>query len=320
MEDVHEAAREVGRALTDALGEDLVALYLHGSAVLGGFLWERSDLDLLALSRKELSDQQFGRVVGALVPLRYPGNGLEFTVMTAGEASQPALPAPRFQLHLTTGGWHAVRNVVDGRPREGDRDLVLHLAVCRGHGEAIVGPPARSLLAALPEEAIVSAMRDEIAWARAHGPLEYLVLTAARAWLFSSTHRIASKIEAGLWAAAHDAEPAVIEAALARQRGVAVAIPTDAAEGFAERVERLTWRPQASECRDALDATDGRADGPDMGTSVTSRSVRRAEPGDYEAVSLLNREVQRLHADAYPDLFKPPSDETMCRAAYDDLL
>ena len=112
-----------------------------------------------------------------------------------------------------------MRKVVDGRPREGDRDLILHLAVCREYDEAIVGPPARSLLGALPNEAVEAAMRDEIGWARQHGPPEYLVLTSARASLFFASHRIASKIEAGVWAAAHDAEPAVIEAALARQRG-----------------------------------------------------------------------------------------------------
>ena len=242
VDDAHETARGVGRALTDALGEDLVAVYLHGSAVLGGFRWERSDLDLLALSRTALSDEQFGRVVSALAPLHYPADGLEFTLMTAGEASPPELPAPRFQLHLTTGGWRAVRNVVDGRLREGDRDLVLHLAVCREHGDAILGPPPRSSLAAVPEEAIESAMRDEIGWAREHGPLEYLVLTSARAWLFFATRRIASKIDAGVWAAEHDAEPAVIEAALGRQRGAAAAIPMDAAERFADRVERLIRR------------------------------------------------------------------------------
>ena len=86
-------------------------------------------------------------------------------------------------------------------------------------------------------------MREEIGWAREHGPLEYLVLTSARAWLFFARHRIVSKIDAGVWAAAHDAEPAVIEAALGRQRGAAAAIPTDAAERFADRVERLTRRP-----------------------------------------------------------------------------
>ena len=190
MEDAHETAREVGRALLGALGEDLVAVYLHGSAVLGGFRWERSDLDLLALSRAALSDQQFGRVVGALAPLNYPANGLEFTLMTAGEASQPELPAPGFQLHVTTGGWRSARNVVDGRLREGDRDLVLHLAVCREHGDAIVGPPARSALAELPGEAIESAMREEIGWARARPAGVSRYLRSGVALLCESPDRI----------------------------------------------------------------------------------------------------------------------------------
>lgn len=251
MEDAHEAAREVGRALMDALGEDLVAVYLHGSAVLGGFRWEGSDLDLLALSRTALSDQQFGRVVDALSPLHYPANGLEFTLMTAVEASQPELPAPLYQIHVTTRGG-TQPNVVDGRLREGDRDLILHLAVCRGHGDAIVGAPARSSLAALPEEAIESAMGDEIGWARANGLPEYLVLTAARAWLFSATHRIASKIDAGVWAAGRDAEPAVIEAALERQRGAPAELSRVAAERFVDRVERFMRRTQASTVEDQV--------------------------------------------------------------------
>jgi hypothetical protein len=249
--DPHEAAGEVGRTLVDALGDDLVAVYLHGSAVLGGFRWESSDLDLLALSRDALSDQQFDLVLAALIALQYPAKGLEFTMMTAGEASQPELSAPRFQMHLTTGGSNAVRSVVDGRRRQGDRDLILHLAVCREHGDTIVGPPAQTALAVVPDDAIESAMRDEIGWAREHGPLEYLVLTSARAWLFHATHRIASKIDAGEWAAAHEAEPAVIEAALERQRGTAAQIRTDAADRFADRVELRMRTPSSARKRAA---------------------------------------------------------------------
>jgi ribosomal protein S18 acetylase RimI-like enzyme len=36
--------------------------------------------------------------------------------------------------------------------------------------------------------------------------------------------------------------------------------------------------------------------------------IRRATAGDAGIVSRLNREVQQLHADALPHLFKPPSD------------
>jgi len=119
VEDAPETAREVGRALLGALGEDLVAVYLHGSAVLGGFRWERSDLDLLALSRAALSDQQFGRVVGALAPLNYPANGLEFTLMTAGRgiAARVAgtrVPAPHDDRRLAFGAERCGRSAARG--------------------------------------------------------------------------------------------------------------------------------------------------------------------------------------------------------------
>jgi hypothetical protein len=73
-----------------------------------------------------------------------------------------------------------------------------------------------------------------------HAPPEYLVLTSARVWLFAETRRITSKIEAGAWAAERYAEPRVIEAALARQRGGDAALARDAAERLADHVERLT--------------------------------------------------------------------------------
>ncbi len=241
-DDAHGAARAVGRALTDALGEDLVAVYLHGSAVLGGFRWDHSDLDILALSRVALSDRQFRPVARALAALPYPANGLEFSLMTAGEASAPEFPAPRFQLHMTTDGRAHVGKMVDGRARAGDPDLVLHLTVCRAHGLAIVGPPPRATLAAVPDEAIRAAMRNEIGWARAHASLEYLVLTSARAWLFAETRRLASKVEAGEWAAEHYSEPLVLDAALARQHGTNAVMNGAAVERLAVHVERLTRR------------------------------------------------------------------------------
>lgn len=234
------AARDVGRALSGALGDDLVAVYLHGSAVLGGFRWDRSDLDVLALSRAALSDQQVRGVADALAYLCCPANGLEFSLLTEDEAAAPELPAPRFQVHVTTDGRARAGTVVDGRTRAGDTDLVLHLAVCRAHGLAVVGPPPLVALAAIPDQTVLSVMRDEIEWARNHAPLEYLVLTSARVWLFTQTRRIASKVEAGRWAARYYAEPAVIKAALARHRGASTEVQPEAAERLAAHVEHLT--------------------------------------------------------------------------------
>jgi hypothetical protein len=157
--------------------------------------------------------------------------------MTAAEAVAPELPAPRFQVHVAIGGLTGQNRLMDGRSRAGDPDLVLHIAVCRVAAHAILGPPARELLGAIPDAAVRTAMRDEIGWGRANAPPEYLVLTAARAWVFAETGRIASKIEAGEWAAERDPEPAVVQTALARQRGAETVVPADAALRFADRVE-----------------------------------------------------------------------------------
>jgi Domain of unknown function (DUF4111) len=237
--DAEAAARLVARALRDVLGDDLFAAYLHGSAVMGGFRWDRSDLDILALSRTAVSDEQVASLAAALATLSYPANGLEFSLMAAHQAAAPEVPAPRFQVHVATGGQGHDGRVVDGRTGAGDPDLVLELAVCRERSVTLLGPPASSVVARIPHPTMLLAMRNEIDWARANASLEYLVLTSARAWLFADTQRLASKIEAGEWALERADEPAVIAAALSRQRGAEAVIERDAAERLAAYVDRL---------------------------------------------------------------------------------
>ena len=237
--DPDSAARAVTRALRAVLGDDLLAVYLHGSAVLGGFRWDQSDLDMLALSNSSLSDNQVRTVADALSTLSYPAKGLEFTLMTAYESAAPEAPSPRFQLHTSTPGRDEAGRTVDGRAGPGDPDLLLHLAVCRERGVTLLGPPASETLAKIPSRTVLLAMRDEIRWARTNAPLAYLVLTSTRVWLFAETHRIASKVEAGEWATGRYDDSAVIAAALSHQRGADVAIPSDAAQRLAAHVDRV---------------------------------------------------------------------------------
>jgi ribosomal protein S18 acetylase RimI-like enzyme len=48
--------------------------------------------------------------------------------------------------------------------------------------------------------------------------------------------------------------------------------------------------------------------------------IRRATASDAGIVSQLNREVQQLHADALPHLFKPPAGEAFSPAAFAELV
>jgi len=225
-------ATAVATRLREALGSNLAAIYLHGSAVLGGFDSSVSDLDVLVLCEAPLSDAEVDAVATAVEHLDLPAKGLEMSVLTRSEARDPDVRRPRFQVHTAIGQGGTARHV-DGRAGGSDRDLILHLAVCRSSGHSLAGPAPEATLPSLPEVVVQQAMIDEIGWARGAGDPVYLVLTAARASVFARTHRLVSKVEAG----EADAALPVVRAALAHQRGLASPIDPAAARRYADEVE-----------------------------------------------------------------------------------
>lgn len=225
-------ATPVAARLREAFGSNLAAIYLHGSAVLGGFDPSVSDLDLLVLCEDSLSDDEVIAVATAVEHLDLPAKGLELSALTRSEALHPNPEGPRFQLHVAVGNGGSARRV-DGRAGGGDRDLILHLAVCRSSGHALAGPAPEATLPLLPDPIVQRAMLDEIGWARGAGDPVYLVLTAARASVFARTRRLVSKVEAGEAGAALP----VVRAALARQCGGASPINPADARSYADEVE-----------------------------------------------------------------------------------
>ena len=227
-----QMASAVAARLREALGSNLAAIYLHGSAVLGGFDPSVSDLDVLVVCDDPLSDAEADAVITAIGHLDLPAKGLELSVLTRSEARDPDVMRPHFQIHAAVGQDAVVRHV-DGRAGRGDRDLILHLAVCRVSGHPLAGPAPGAILPVLPEDVVLQAMIDEIGWARGAGDPVYLVLTAARVRAFARAGKLVSKVEAG----EADASVPVVRAALARQRGAAS--PIDAAEAlrYADDVE-----------------------------------------------------------------------------------
>jgi streptomycin 3"-adenylyltransferase len=240
-----EAGRQVATQLERSLGDALVAVYLHGSAVLGGFRWDRSDLDVLAVSRRALNDAEVAAIGGGLPALTYPANGLEFSLMTAEEARLTAPPSPRFQIHVTTRARDRVTKVVDGRRRGADPDLLLHIVACRERGVALLGPPPKQVFPEVSHALVLAAMEREIDWAVSHGPPpEYTVLTACRTWRYASEGVIGSKVEAGEWTLIRLGAEPVVTAALKRQRGGEAELTRTAVLDFVERMHsRLRGLP-----------------------------------------------------------------------------
>jgi streptomycin 3"-adenylyltransferase len=206
----------VAQALRSVLGDALVGVYLHGSATVGGFHPERSDLDVLAVASRPLTPDEKRAIARCLSEevLPCPAGGLELSVVTEDSIRNP-VRAPRFEVHVATKRW---RTFVDGTEYGGDPDLVLHFAVCRVAGRAVAGPPAADLFPELPHSWVLTQMAEELEWAEAHDAWTDGVLNACRNWRYLEEGEIGSKLAGAEWAMERAPDPALINEALARRK------------------------------------------------------------------------------------------------------
>jgi predicted nucleotidyltransferase len=230
-------AKDLASLLDAEIGGALVGVYVHGSAVLGGFHPVASDVDVLAVIVQPVDAALQGRLGDRLAGAgTAPGTGLEMSVITAATAAD--VGECRFEVHVTTG---AEPKVVPGADQPGDPDLVLYVEVCRRAGFAVHGPPPAKVFGPVPAERLLAAVATELEWATAHGSNAYAVLNACRAERYVVEGVLSSKVAAGEWARTRYPEESVIADALAQQRsGRHLHSPTPQAIRFVSRVsERL---------------------------------------------------------------------------------
>ena len=240
-------ALDVASAIAERLGPQLTGVYLHGSAVLGGFDARRSDIDVLAVSAEPMTPAQQRAVAEALSEARLPSpaQGLEMSIVTLDTARHPTAEPP-FELHVTTAPDDT--KVHDGHHRGGDPDLVLHFAVCRSAGR-LLGPglDAGEVFAPVADDLVLAQLADELRWGVEYGAGEYAVLNACRAWRFAVDRALVSKVDGGRWALDRIKGPDrnLVLAALDRQLCVSAAdLDPRAVRQFAERARSFVATAQ----------------------------------------------------------------------------
>jgi Domain of unknown function (DUF4111) len=260
--------RKVAAGLARALGPALVGLYLHGSGALGGWSAERSDVDLLGVVARRLGRRAKQVAAARLLhpALACPARrGLELSLVTAVVAAAPPR-LPPFELHVSTAPPAPSSHL--GGPGATDPDLLLHLAVCRRSGVTVSGAPPAGVLAEPPRAWLLERAAEELRWSLRHGSFADRVLNACRAWRLLEDGQLCSKVDGGEWARPQlmrpghpfgalptgepprgspdpsgrtpPADPAVVDAALAAQQGLApmpdAAADLAAADGFVAAV------------------------------------------------------------------------------------
>ena len=214
-----------------ALAEELIrvsdclvqAAYLHGSAVLGGWL-PSSDVDMLVIAADDISAGTLDRVARSLAGSgpACPGRGLECSVVSRSAAATASPPWP-FLLHVATGAAEPGGcRIVLGADSPGDSDLLMHYAVCDACGWPVYGPPPRQMIGRVGREHILPYLARELRWGLEHAPEAYAVLNACRALSYVADGQIVSKVAGGEVALRRGLGPAgLIRSALAQQQGFA---------------------------------------------------------------------------------------------------
>jgi predicted nucleotidyltransferase len=203
--------------LRAALGDQLVGIYLYGSAVVGGFDNDISDLDLVAVTTVDASQLDLanvGRVHDDIVRLHpmwkdrievvYVG---ESTLRSLTEGGPVAVISPGEPLHLTDGADLWVQN--------------WYLA--RTTSIALDGPARESIFPTISLDEFITAIGRYAAEVKGRnlssmiaGGRAYTVLTMCRALATVSTGRPCSKQEGAAWMRGRHPEwDFLVEAALA---------------------------------------------------------------------------------------------------------
>jgi predicted nucleotidyltransferase len=233
--------------LREALGENLLGVYLHGSLALGCFNPQRSDLDVLVVTRASLAGEERPRLARLLLELSAMPSAVEISVLSHPGLHPWRHPAPyefhfsedwrdRTQAHLDSGTWPEL----DAAPT--DADLAAHVTIALERGICLWGAPAAEVFPRVPAADYADAIVTDFCWGRDLRTVNpvYFVLNACRVLAFLEEGLVLSKDEGGEWGLRH--LPAVhhpiMRQALRTYRGVASGAVWHKAglESFAEAV------------------------------------------------------------------------------------
>ncbi|WP_030394569.1 aminoglycoside adenylyltransferase family protein [Kitasatospora purpeofusca] len=198
-------------ALADGvLGRDVVGVYLHGSAVLGG-LRPASDLDVLLVARRSPAERERSALLGGLLGISGTGAGaaegdvarpVELAVVVQSEVRPWRYPPVCDFLY---GEWLRADYEAGGVPRpEPMPDLALLITMALAGDRPLAGPPPARVLDPVPQADLVRAsvaglpgLLDDL-----EDDTRNVLLTLARIWSTLATGRISPKDTAADWALA----------------------------------------------------------------------------------------------------------------------
>ena len=191
------------------LQENLVGVYLHGSLVMGCFNPQKSDIDLIIVIDKPISDSVKRVYLDMVVQFNAlaPKKGIEMSIVLREVCKPFVYPTP-FELHFSAGYLDWYGDDPDDYISEmngTDKDLAAHFTIINKRGRCLYGAPIEDVFEAVPSDDYMDSI-----WFDIEGAVEeiteypmYLTLNLARVLAYKKEGLVLSKKEGGDWALEH---------------------------------------------------------------------------------------------------------------------
>lgn len=229
------------------LQDNLVGIYLHGSAVMGCFNPEKSDIDLLVVIREDMMDDVKRKYMDMVIRLNElaPQKGIELSVVKENFCNPFVYPTP-FELHFSIAhvNWY-LSNPEDyiTKMKGTDKDLAAHFTIIYHRGKVLYGKEIREVFGEVAGEDYMDSIWSDIEGAKEEileNP-KYMILNLCRVLAYKEENLILSKKEGGEWGICYisgfgcESYKSLIEAALKEyETGVTMIVNESVAIEFAE--------------------------------------------------------------------------------------
>lgn len=186
-------------------GQELTGIYLHGSAAMGCFHPDKSDIDLIFVIDNMITDEQKLKFMDEIVNLNKlaPKKGIELSVVRKIYCRKFHYPTP-YELHFSNIHLQWFMNdpldYVD-RMKGTDKDLAAHFMIIYHCGITLFGEEIPAVFSEVPKADYIDSIWSDIEGAEkeiVENPI-YIILNLCRVIAFVQDELITSKEQGGQW-------------------------------------------------------------------------------------------------------------------------
>ena len=204
-ENLEDLSIRIIKMSKEILGNNLVGIYMHGSAVMGCFNSQKSDLDLLLVVENSILKQAKLKFMQEIVRLNEnaPAKGIEISIVKKEFCKPFVYPTP-FELHFSVAHLQWFKENPDDyveKMNGTDKDLAAHFTMINHSGVVLYGTAIKDIFGEVCKSDYIDSIWEDIRKSKEDivSDAMYMTLNLCRVLGYLKENLILSKKSGGEW-------------------------------------------------------------------------------------------------------------------------